>query len=214
MKARRSPVITLTAALFFALLGSPSDGPLAYPITPVPLWGLIEEADLVVLAEVADVTEAAETGGTSLRDAPSSSRMGGPGSIAHLRVREVWKGEAPGVVPVAFDPNYLCPAPPRYVTGKTVVAFLTREDGTWATVALSYGTHYPAQGEIGDYRDRVREAVTLMSRSSVPEAERLDWLVRAASRRATRWDALYELMPSADSLHSSYVQKLDVRARS
>jgi len=211
MNARRSSLVALTATLFISFLGGPANEPVAYPITPVPLWGLIEEADLVVLADVADVTEAAETGGTSLRDAPSASRIGGPGSIAHLRVREVWKGEAPGVVRVEFDPNYLCPVPPRYVAGKTVVAFLTGEEGTWATVALSYGTHYPAQGEIGDYWDRVREAVTLMSRPPVPEAERLDWLVRAASRRATRWDGLYELMPRGDSLHSSYDQKLDGR---
>jgi len=168
----------------------------------------------VVLADVTEVTEATETGPTPLRDAPSSSRIGGPGSVAHLRVREVWKGEAPAAIRVAFDPNYLCPAPPRYVAGKTVVAFLIDADEVWETVALSYGTHYPAPGETGDYRDRVREATALQSRSRLPDSERLDWLVRAASRRATRWDGLYELMPQGDSLHSSYDQEIDQRAGS
>jgi hypothetical protein len=167
-------LIALTATL---LLVSPAPGPLAYPITPVTLWGLTSEADLVVLADITEVTEADETAGTPLRDAPSSSRIGGPGSIAHLRIREVWKGEAPGAIRIEFDPNYLCPAP----------------------------------ADIGDYRDRVREARDLMARSPVPEPDRLAWLVRAASRRATRWDGLYDLMPQGDSLHSSYDQQIDDR---
>jgi hypothetical protein len=203
--------IVLTATLFLA---SQSPDLLAYPITPVTLWGPTEEADLVVLADVTDVTEATDTADTDLRGAPAASRLGGPGSIARLSVREVWKGEAAGAIEVAFDPNYLCPAPPRYVAGKTVIAFLTGGDDIWTTVALSYGTHYPAPGDIGDYRDRVREARDLMSRPPVTEAARLDWLVRTASRRATRWDGLYELMPRGDSMHSYYDEKIDERSGS
>ena len=95
-----------------------------------------------------------------------------------------------------------------------MIAFLTGGDDTWTTVALSYGTHYPAPGDIGDYRNRVREARDLMSRPRVPEATRLDWLVRAASRRATRWDGLYELVPQGDSVHSFYDGKIDELAGS
>ena len=171
------------AALLLALTAST---PLAYPITPVTLWDLVQEADLVLLADVAEVTEAVETAGTDLRGAPSASRMGGPGSIAHLRIREAWKGVADGTVEVAFDPNYICPAPPRYVAGKTVVAFLTRDGDTLSTLALSYGTHYPSPADIPVYRDRVREARDLQARGNVSDADRLAWLVRAASRRATR----------------------------
>lgn len=211
MFARRFRLIALIA-LF--LLGSPDPNPLAYPISPVTLWGLTSEATLVVIADITEVSEATETGGTSLRDAPSASRRGGAGAIAHLRIREAWKGEAAGTIEVAFDPNYICPAPPVYVAGKTVVAFLSRDGERWHTVALSYGTHYPAPADIGDYRDRVREAADLQSRRRLPESERIDWQVRAAARRATRWDGLYELVPRGDSLHSFYDRKLDQRAGS
>ena len=218
MGGRRRP-IGFIGILIILSLGAPGPGALAYPISPVTLWGLTEEADLVVLADITNVTPAAETRGTPMRDAPSSSRLGGSGSVARLLVREVWKGEAAGAITVDFDPNYICPAPPRYVAGKTVIAFLTDEDGHWRTVALSYGTRYPEAGEIGTYRDLVRSARDLMSRTpmakadgaSVPKADRLDWLVRAASFRATRWDGLYDLMPQGDSLHSFYDQDVGDR---
>jgi hypothetical protein len=215
--------------LLAGLSAGTADAPLAYPISPVTLWDLTREADLVVLADVTDITNTEVPAATPMRDTPSSSRTFGAGAIAHLHVREVWKGEtgnSSGTIEVAFEPNLICPAPPRYVAGKTTVAFLAKPEAgkadggaadvapagvPWHTVALSYGTHYPAAGEIADYRDRVREARDLLARRSVPEADRLDWLVRAASRRATRWDGLYELMPQGDSLHSYYDQTLDAR---
>ena len=166
MDARGFSLLALTTLLF---LGSPDPGPFAYPISPVTLWGLTSEATLVVLADIPAVTEATETGGTALRDAPSSTRRGGAGAIAHLRVREAWKGAASGTIEVAFDPNYICPAPPVYVAGKTVVAFLTADGDLWRTVALSYGTHYPAPAdgdtsvpdELANYPARSRGAKNL-----------------------------------------------------
>ena len=205
-RGRRIGLLAI-AAILILIPGNAERGALAYPISPVTLWGLTEEADLVVLADITNVTQAEETDGTPLRDAPSSTRLNGAGSVAHLRVREVWKGEAPGAITVDFDPNYICPAPPRYVVGKTVIAFLYDQDGHWRTVALSYGTRYPDAGEIGTYRDLVGSAKDVMSRWPATKAERLDWLVRAASFRATRWDGLYDLMPEGDSLHSYYDQK-------
>jgi hypothetical protein len=187
--------------------------PAAYPITPVPLWELTQEAELVVLGDVVDVREDPGTGEMSLRDAPSASRIGGPGAVARLRVREVWKGTAAEEVGVAFTPNLICPAPPRYVTGKVVAAFLARSAEGWHTVALSYGTIYPAKDEVGDLRDRVREAVALQAAGGeIDEAGRIAWLVRAAARPATRWHGLYDLAPAGDSLHSFYDERGDTRA--
>lgn len=51
---------------------------------------------------------------------------------------EALKGSAKGVIEVLFHGNLLCPAPPDYRAGETVVAFLSRDKNAWDTVALSY----------------------------------------------------------------------------
>jgi len=180
---------------------------LAYPISPVPLWDLTEEAELIVLGDVKGVEETKATEDPLLNDATSSGAADDSDWVAHISVREVWKGEAGAQVDVSFDPRFICPAPPRYVAGKLVAAFLTSYGETWFTVGLSYGTLYPAAGEIGDFRDRVREAVELQESGEVDPRERIAWLVRAAARPATRWHGLYGLKASGDSLHYYYDAK-------
>jgi len=179
----------------------------AYPISPVPLWDLTREADMIVLADVLDVVPATGPFPVSMLDAPSSSRIDGAGSMALLRVRESWKGEVLAAVNVNFDSNMMCPAAPRYAKGKVVAAFLGREEDHWSTVALSYGTLYPAAGEIEDFRARVKEAVELQARPELDPEDKTEWLVRAASRPSTRWHGLYELIPESDGLHFYYDQK-------
>ena len=46
--------------------------------------------------------------------------------VAVLRVLETWKGPLTRQVTVHFSSNLICPAPPRYVEGETVLAFLER----------------------------------------------------------------------------------------
>lgn len=184
----------------------------SYPISPVPLWELTEEAGLIVLGEVTEVRDSMDAGEQTLRGAPSSTRRGGPGAVARIEVREVWKGQAGEQVEVSFDPQYVCPAPPRYVVGKVVAAFLSHEDDRWFTVGLSYGTLYPAEEEAADFRDRVREAVALQQSGVVDPGERVAWHVRAAARRATRWHGLYGLKPAGDSMHYFYDAKTGARA--
>jgi hypothetical protein len=184
----------------------------SYPISPVPLWELTEEADLIVLGDVTGVEEWSDEEESSMRDADSSSRRSSAEAIAHLTVREVWKGEAGAQVEVGFNPNTICPAPARYVPGKLVAAFLSRGEDGWYTVGLSYGTLYPAAGEVGDLRDRVQEAVTLHQPGVVDPRDRVAWHVRAAARPATRWHGLYGLKASSDSLHYYYDSKIGVRA--
>ncbi|WP_342375809.1 hypothetical protein NVS55_31620 [Myxococcus stipitatus] len=110
--------------------------------------------------------------------------------------------------------DVICPAPPRYVKGLAVIAFLAREKGKWETVALSYGTRYPASNaELEAYRLAVTLAKDVedrfgneeaTSRSVEMESARVDWQVRVAAHPATRWDGLYGLVPEADDARSFY----------
>jgi hypothetical protein len=197
----------------------------AYPIAPVTLWELTEQAELVVLARVTAVESPRREKGARSLDSDT----------ARLQIVEVWKGSASGEVSVAFTRGMICPAPPRYVVGETVLAFL--EPGTnflaslgedvpaeevrkltdrfkdrWLTVGLSYGTLYPEADDRPFLRDLVEEALVLQGEPRVSEARRRAWHVRAASRRVTRWQGLYALDREADEVHSFYDRRKSSRS--
>lgn len=134
----------------------------AYPISPHTLWELTRQARLVVLAEVEDVTEETQT--LEFAGDPLILKT----AVAHLRVLEAWKGPRLERLEVPFSPDTVCPAPPSYVKGKRVVAFLEEDSegkGRWHTVGLSYGSRYPSDASAEDaYRDAVLGAVALQAR--------------------------------------------------
>jgi hypothetical protein len=166
----------------------------AYPIPPATLETLSQEADLIVVAEVERVSQT---------PAPAEDPISIPSSLAHLRVLETWKGQAPPGLKVAFHEGLICPAPPRYAVGERVLAFLKEEKGAWTTVSMSYGTRYP--GSDDDLR-AYREVLRARPDTKDPEARR-DWLVQMAQHPATRWDGLYALGPSTDTRRSGYDPK-------
>ncbi|HEY0881058.1 MAG TPA: hypothetical protein VGD87_05990 [Archangium sp.] len=106
----------------------------AYPIPPQSVRQLTEDADLIVVARIADVKVVA------LPDLDSFA----PDTVATLVVEETWNGSAPSTLEVLYGANVSCPAPPRFEVGRRVVAFLSKGEGErYQTVGLSYGTKYP-----------------------------------------------------------------------
>jgi hypothetical protein len=172
-----------------------------YPISPVPLWSLVQESETVVLARVVEVAQRPKPPGKE------ADPFEFPESVATLRIVETWKGPASGEIEVEFPASLICPAPPRYVEDEDVVAFLARSESGWVTVGLSYGTLYAeSRDALEDLRVMVRRAVALQAKGRVRKADRIDWLVEAATRPGTRWHGLYELAPEGDELHSLYDQ--------
>lgn len=186
------------SSILAAFFACPSAGS-AYPISPRPLWQQVEESTWIVLADVAAVKDVerpahADAGTIFFGD-----------QVATLDVREVWKGKLGDQVLVRYPANLICPAPPRYVPGKRVLAFLVRgKDGEPATLGLSYGTLYPAAGYVADFRAMVAAALRLQAKGKVSTADRLAWAVEAAARPGTRWHGLFDLFPAGDEIHSFY----------
>ena len=94
----------------------------AYPIPPVTLWQLVSQADLIVVGRVAEIEHPrqADVEGTISRGDYLDP------DVAVLEVVETWKGTPIRQVRVNFSSGLLCPAPPRYVLGQIVLAFLER----------------------------------------------------------------------------------------
>ena len=189
----------ILASAAFGVVLLPAPPAPGYPISPVTLWELTAEADLIVWAKVEE--EALPRGSGEPDDDFNSA-------AASLRVLETWKGRRRERVEVRYAAGMICPAPARYLPGRRVLAFLDREPGGyWTTVGLSYGSLYPSDDEIGDYRHLVRWALQLQRGDRPARAgEHLDWVVEAASRPGTRWHGLYELHPIADRVHAYYDQ--------
>ncbi len=182
------------AHLFVLAVIAPATA-LAYPISPEPLWPLTAEAELIVVAEV-----------SAVEDLPRNEDSW-VSAVARLRVIETLKGQRVESMRVPHAANLVCPAPPRYAVGETVVAFLRREDEGWRTVSLSYGTLYPRGAELEDMITMVRAAAKIqqtVSRTEELETAKREWLVQAAALPGTRWHGLYELAPRSDSVRSAY----------
>lgn len=198
MRLLRKGIAACVLTLGLALAATPVR---AYPIPPHPLWRLVEDAELIVVAEVLEI-----------RKVPVRNRAAGSTAetaVAVLRVLESWKGNENGTLEVPYLSELLCPAPPDYREGEDVLAFLKwgkvgPDQEGWSTVGLSWGTLYPDRAELADFREMVRRAVAVQTKKPMPDRVQVEWLAEAASRPGTRWHGLYPLVPESDEMRSAY----------
>ena len=124
----------------------------AYRDASRPIQDLAATADLIVLADVEQVTSAGDR-----ETAGGAAMPPGTDQVARLRVRETWKGPPTAVVEVAFNDFVKWPAPPAYASGETVVAFLRRAGPEWTTVGISAGIVDAGRGSLADLRQAVEK---------------------------------------------------------
>ncbi len=189
MPRTRLPIIALLLTILCPVAVA------AYPIPAQPLWPLTAKAELIVVATVVEVEHL-----TGEDDDWNSA-------VARLRVLRTLKGVEKASLEVPYPAGLLCPAPPYYDEGQTVVAFLSKVKGRWSTVSLSYGTLYAEGRELAELEGMVRAAVEIQQTTTEPgqlAAQKLAWLVEAAALPGTRWHGLYELAPASDRLHSAF----------
>jgi hypothetical protein len=179
-----------TLAATFVLIAA-SSVVAAYPIPPQTLRHLYHESDLIVVAKVGQTITSQDEEGWAL------------GKVT-LQVSSVLKGPVyTQNVDVYYVPGLICPAPPRYKEGETVLAFLhvAEDRAGYITTALSYGTKYLSDSELKIYTERITELARLMSQEKVETAQIVEWLVRCAEETATRWEGAYELFSPGSARH-------------
>ncbi len=157
----------------------------AYPIPPRSLRQLYIDSELVVVADVKK-TEAGDR-----EDDWSSGK-------ATLQISSCLKGKTKNKsIVVYYAAGVFCPAPARYETGETVLAFLKSREkgGGYRTYALSYGAKALTKSELGFYLARIKELKNILVIKE--EGERLKettaWLVKCAENEATRQEGLLDL---------------------
>src|SRR5215510_1762705 len=157
----------------------------AFPIPPQTLRMLTGRSELIVSAKVERITFVKGEDGFNT-------------GIARLNILSVVKGpEENRSVDVYYEPDMVCPAPPHYEEGATVLAFLTRSKDSpgYFTVGLSYGAKSLNNRGIEVYSARIRELIEIEEQTD-PNARRerlVEWLVRCAEEPATRWEGAYDL---------------------
>ena len=177
-----------TLAATFLLIAA-SSVVAAYPIPPQALRHLYEESDLIVVARVGETT-------------PFKDEKDWYSGKVTLQVSSVLKGpEYTQYVDVYHNPGMICPAPPTYQEGKTVLAFLRVADDRagYFTTGLSYGTKYLSESDLQIYTDRINELARLTAEEKVRTVEIVEWLVRCAEETATRWEGAYELFTTSNN---------------
>lgn len=191
------------ALLLALLLGSGSV--FGYPISPATLWNLAADAELVVVARVEAVHDDTFSPMSFAQAAEWKADPTGRGGaeLARLRVTQTLKGRPAEVLEVVTSRGIICPAPGRFLVGETVLAFLSSYAGHWHVEGRSYGTLYPEPDELPVVKERLAMAVALQTTGFTP-AQKLDWAVGTAARRATRWQGAYELASALDSIHAYY----------
>lgn len=162
----------------------------AYPIEPRPLRRLIAESEYIVIGHVIGIEKLMKA--DNALDA---------NTVASIRIQEVLKGTIPDpVVDVAYNPNYICPAPPHFEANTDVVVFLNRRKGTWYVHALSYGVKMLSASGLAAYRSRIIEMreILAIKDSYTQFFETVEWLVKCVEHPETRWEGTYELSPQSD----------------
>lgn len=185
--------MTVTPILLHAAIAAPSTVP--YPIEPVPLRVLCDEADLIVRARVEQVAP--------FEGSSSESPMH-RFSTATLFVDSVLKGTPnSGGLLVSFEAQAVCPAPARYTEDSSVLAFLrwSERHSKYFTTGLSYGLKELDEEGYQVYADSIWKYFEIRSRDlEQPEEDALilDWLVELAEDPITRWEGAFELGPEPD----------------
>lgn len=161
-----------------------------YPIDPVPLRRLIDEADVIAVVETTATLE--KLGGEDYEIFGTQ--------VAKLRPITILKGSGlPGRIEVLYENGMICPAPAHFEAKATQLVFLKESDteNYYESVALSYGTPTLDERERKTYEIAIQKwlAIPLLPEEEQQEAKR-HWMVRLTLHPHTRSEGLLELNPN------------------
>lgn len=200
--AERQTMKRLLTIIVFVLFGQQT---FAYPITPQTLRKLILRSQYIVIALI----DNPDKGGEKFFDPKTNDTLerfsfGGDG-LADLYIKEILKGKPDNQqhILVSYETGMICPAPANYPDKKLVIAFLGKEDTskTYFTYGLSYGSKIMEnETELNAFKARITEYIDILKIKSKHKRKlaTVEWLVKCAEDKYTRWEGAYELARKGD----------------
>ncbi len=164
---------------------------IADPISPRPLRKLINEAELIIQGKV--IFTGVENVPASVYDI----------NYALIVVKEVLQGQThEDTLKVRYFSHLVSPEPPVYLPGEEMIVFLDRDkkNSCYVTHAMSYGLkHFTDKEGILVYKQRILEMqfINILSNGQEKHRAIIEWMVRCATNKHTRWEGLYELTPQS-----------------
>lgn len=186
-------ILTLTVQTVFA-----------YPITPQTLRKLIERSQYIVIATIDNPEKSEKYYDEKVKDTLEIFSFGGDG-LADLYIKEILKGKPSNSnhIQVTYEAGMICPAPAHYPDKKMVIAFLAKDDTskTYYTVGLSYGSKImDSENEMISFKNRISEYLGILKIKNKGKRKlaTVEWLVKCAEDKFTRWEGAYELSRQGD----------------
>jgi len=170
----------------------------AYPISPNALKKLAADSQVIVVAQV----ESIDVGRSEIIQDGDSIETVNELSQANLVVLDVLKGNPESIITVEFNKRISCPAPASYQEGTKVLAFLDKKPlvNKYSTHARSYGAKTLNDVDLEIYVQRIEEIQQILQLKDKDEQrnETIEWLVKCAENKATRFEGLYDLYPQSE----------------
>jgi hypothetical protein len=179
-----------------------SSNVIAYPINPRPLRELVIESEFIIIGYVIKTYDKNEGKG------------GYNNKIAKIAILETLQGKIKeDTIEIAFNPNMICPSPDSYFDKTLVISFLDKtEKHGYRTHAYNYGAKTLKKDEIEIYKTRILEIKNILKiqNEKIQKKETIDWLLKCAENKATRWEGTYELKRKDESLSETQKERLKI----
>lgn len=165
----------------------------ASSVPPNSLKNLILESEVIVIAHVQSV----QTGRTKEIQKGDNIQFIKEPSIAKLQIIEALKGKTTNQINVKFNSYPMCCKPLKYIKNTTIVTFLVKDnkENTYTTHSFGYGLKTPDEEGINVYKKRIQEfqLIQKIDDETIREKETVEWLVKCAENKYTRFEGFYEL---------------------
>jgi hypothetical protein len=171
---------------------------LACPIEPPPqpLRTLYKLSARVVVARVlkSEIVESDENSMVMKTSLEVTDNLKGDNDSTVQVYHWVWLGEGP--------------TSDNFVPGNRLLLFLDkRKEGGYEINDEDYGLKKLSDDDLKVYVERLEELSEIMKKDPPDNAAIVEWLVRCAEERATRWEGAYELKLSAEATEREREEK-------
>lgn len=177
-------------------------------LDPHTLLMLTHRSELIITAKVEKVTLIERENGHST-------------GTARLNILSVVKGTVESQsIDLFYSPDIVCPEPPHYVEGATVLAFLRRFQGGsgYFVVGDSFGVKSLTDREIEAHLASIRELFKIEEDADQNAGLRrlVEWILRRAEDPANSWEGAFDLrqlhyryLSARGYLHYRYLPNLE-----